>query len=243
MKLKQWLPMGALALFASALAVIGIGLAWTVWGQDVWAGGMMNWNGVDLRPEFTMWDRTQLAGDPTGRTVGEGLDIDQVPQAVDRYLASIGLGELETIEVMDFERGYYVLVKEKGTGIGAMELIVDQISGAVRPEQGPNMMWNARYGMHGRGLGGRGMRGGASAANAITEAEARAAAERWLDRNRSGIVADDHADAFYGYYTFHTYRDGELEGMLSVNGSTEQVWYHTWHGAFVRMLESGDRAQ
>jgi len=25
--------------------------------------------------------------------------------------------------------------------------------------------------------------------------------------------------------------------MLSVNGYTGQIWYHTWHGAFVDMSE------
>lgn len=25
--------------------------------------------------------------------------------------------------------------------------------------------------------------------------------------------------------------------MLSVHGTTGQVWYHTWHGDFVQMIE------
>jgi hypothetical protein len=25
--------------------------------------------------------------------------------------------------------------------------------------------------------------------------------------------------------------------MLSVRGTTGQVWYHTWHGPFVQMIE------
>ncbi|MCS7235705.1 MAG: hypothetical protein RMM30_06995 [Armatimonadota bacterium] len=28
-------------------------------------------------------------------------------------------------------------------------------------------------------------------------------------------------------------REGKVFGMLSVNAYTGQVWYHTWHGAFV----------
>jgi hypothetical protein len=40
-----------------------------------------------------------------------------------------------------------------------------------------------------------------------------------------------------GYYTIHTLRDGKIEGMLSVHGTTGQVWYHTWHGGFIRMEE------
>jgi hypothetical protein len=49
-------------------------------------------------------------------------------------------------------------------------------------------------------------------------------------------VADD-ADAFYGYYTIDVLRDGKTIGMLSVNGTTGAVWYHTWHGAFVAEKE------
>jgi len=29
-------------------------------------------------------------------------------------------------------------------------------------------------------------------------------------------------------------QDGKVIGMLSVNGTSGQVWYHTWHGAFVQ---------
>jgi hypothetical protein len=32
-------------------------------------------------------------------------------------------------------------------------------------------------------------------------------------------------------------KDGQIEEMLSVNGSTGQVWYHTWHGRFIQMIE------
>jgi hypothetical protein len=27
-------------------------------------------------------------------------------------------------------------------------------------------------------------------------------------------------------------RAGKISGMLSVNASTGQVWYHTWHGTY-----------
>jgi len=41
----------------------------------------------------------------------------------------------------------------------------------------------------------------------------------------------------YGSYTLHTLKNGQPEGMLSVNGYSGRVWYHTWHGDFVRMSE------
>lgn len=37
----------------------------------------------------------------------------------------------------------------------------------------------------------------------------------------------------YGYYTIMTTLEGEHYGMLSVNGYSGDVWYHTWHGMFI----------
>jgi hypothetical protein len=51
-----------------------------------------------------------------------------------------------------------------------------------------------------------------------------------------GAVADD-PHPFYGYYTIHVTKDGKIVGMLSVNGYDGTVWYHNWHGAYIRSLE------
>jgi hypothetical protein len=32
-------------------------------------------------------------------------------------------------------------------------------------------------------------------------------------------------------------KDDQVYGMLSVNGYTGDVWYHTWHGDFIDMTE------
>jgi hypothetical protein len=115
-----------------------------------------------------------------------------------------------------------------------MELLIDKWTGAVGPEMGPNMMWNAQYGMHGQG----GVRGRTdSETNSVTPDEALNIAQSWLDANSPGIIVEDHADAFYGYYTVHTLDDSGIEGMLSVHGITGQIWYHTWHGSFIQMIE------
>ena len=50
-------------------------------------------------------------------------------------------------------------------------------------------------------------------------------------------------DAFYGYYNLHTLRDGQIEGMLSVNGYRGGVWYHDWHGPFIGMEEFHDESE
>ncbi|GAA3772983.1 hypothetical protein GCM10022403_005170 [Streptomyces coacervatus] len=36
-------------------------------------------------------------------------------------------------------------------------------------------------------------------------------------------------------WALHTLDHGRITGMVSVNASTGQVWYHSWHGTFVAM--------
>ena len=63
-------------------------------------------------------------------------------------------------------------------------------------------------------------------------------AQRYLDANAPGTEVADEADGFYGYYTIHVLKAGQIYGMLSVNGYSGQVWYHDWHGDFIDMRES-----
>jgi hypothetical protein len=164
----------------------------------------------------------------------DALTIAKAHEAVERYVGTLGNRDLEVSEVMEFDQNFYAIVQESDSGIGAMELLVDKWTGRVGPEMGPNMMWNARYGMHGRGGT---MMGRTSETNALSPEEVLGIAERWLDTYRDGVRVEEHADPFYGYYTIHTVRGGQIEGMLSVHGTTGQVWYHTWHGPFVQMVE------
>jgi hypothetical protein len=165
---------------------------------------------------------------------GGSISTEDAQAAVEEYIRGLGYDQLEIAELMEFERNFYAIVREQDTGIGAMELLVDKTTGAVGPEMGPNMMWNARYGMHRRGGM---MMGRTSESNTLSEDQVIEIAQRWLDTNRPGVTADEHADPFYGYYTIHTEKDGDIEGMLSVHGTTGQVWYHSWHGDFVQMIE------
>jgi hypothetical protein len=163
----------------------------------------------------------------------DASSLTQAETAVERYVDRLGYTGLQVTEMMEFERNYYAIVAEQGTGIGAMEILVDKSTGAVGPEPGPNMMWNARYGMHGRG--GMGMMGSyTSGEMTLSPQEAEDVAQHWLDANLPGRTAGE-ADPFYGYYTFHFLKDGKIEGMLSVHGSSGDVWLHSWHGSFVQM--------
>jgi hypothetical protein len=165
---------------------------------------------------------------------GNTSSIDEARSAFQAYVDRLGYSGLQVAEVMEFERNYYAIIAEKDTGIGAMELLLDKSTGTVGPEPGPNMMWNATYSPMGR-YGGM-MGSYASGAMTVKAQDAEAIAQRWLDANMPGTTAGE-ADPFYGYYTLHFLQDGHVTGMLSVQGSTGQVWYHTWHGDFVAMAE------
>ena len=61
---------------------------------------------------------------------------------------------------MEFDNQFYAEVREKNSGTGAFELLVNKWTGAVVPEPGPNMMWNTKYGQMGMGMMRGGMMGG-----------------------------------------------------------------------------------
>ncbi len=171
----------------------------------------------------------------------------QVRKAVSDYIdAHYKDQSLAIAEVMEFQNNFYAQVKEQSTGVNAFELLIDPYSGNVWPEYGPNMMWNTKYGQMGMGTGGmvgRGMMGGYNQADQPTTnmpvkpAQAVKDAQQYLQAQGGTLTVESQQDIFYGYYTIHTLKDGKTEGMLSVNGYTGQVWYHTWHGPFVGMVD------
>ncbi len=220
---------------------------------------MMNWNYRNQRNpilgtdrNFFGWggmmgtNRGMMGGLFTGNTTNaEPLTIDQAKQAVETYLKDLGNSDLELEEIMIFDNNAYARIAEKSTGIGAMELLVDPSSKAVFPEYGPNMMWNLKYGHVGGMMGGmRGMMGGyqnypnlADATMTISPDEALQAAQKYLDQEFPGYTTAEDAEPFYGYYTIDILKDGQLTGMLSVNGFSGSVFFHSWHGTFIEEFE------
>jgi hypothetical protein len=179
----------------------------------------------------------------TASQSGKAISIDQAQNAVQAVLDRQGNRDLAIDEVIEFQDNVYASIRES-TGIGAYELLVNRSTGAVNPEPGPNMMWNTRYGMMaGWGvsmMGGRGMMGVGTATGSMTISadQATQAAQRWLDQNQPGSTTET-PNGFHGYYSVHLRRDGVVTGMLSVNGYTGQVWYHTWHGSFIQERDLG----
>jgi hypothetical protein len=160
------------------------------------------------------------------------INLERAEGIAERYLDSLNDADIAIGEIMEFEYNHYVVYYEKSTGIGAFEMLIDKESGRIFPEYGPNMMWNTKYG-HG------GMMGGfpqAPSGEAIGEEEALEIAKAFLDEVYPGSEAED-PHPFYGYYTIHTTQGGEISGMLSVNVYDGAVWYHNWHGSYVRSIE------
>lgn len=139
------------------------------------------------------------------------LTIEQAEEAVNDYISRLGYENLELGEIMIFSNHAYAEIMESDTGIGAMEVIVDPTSLEVFPEQGPNMMWNLKYGhMGGRGIMDR------SFATGLPE-----------DATTMPISPEEAVQIAQEY----------LNGMLNVNGYSGQVFLHTWHGDFIVMSE------
>jgi len=186
------------------------------------------------------------------------LSLSEAEDSLEDYLGALGNDDLILGEVMVFDNHAYAQLIEESTGIGAMELLVDPVTGIVSPEFGPNMMWNIKYShMAGSSMMGMmssfgyspqyggvgGMMGNQTTDDLPTEMsvaadEAVQIAQRYLDTNLEGAEADEEADPFYGYYTLHVNKDGSTVGMLSVNGYTGEVFLHTWHGNLVEMSET-----
>ncbi len=227
----------ALGLMAIVVGVVGLFIVTPAvtapQGQGAWGpGGMMG--GAQM---------SGMMGGPVDSSATP-IGMDRASSAAGNYVAGFNNPNLQLGEVMEFASNYYAQVVEKDTGVHAFELLVDKNSGAVFPEMGPNMAWNTKYGMMGGMMGGgRGFGQTASPKMSVSPEQAQALARQYL--KNQGLPLDvDMPDQFYGYYTLHTLRDGAVEGMLSVNGYTGEIWYHTWHGPFIREQQPtavGDR--
>ncbi len=217
MRTRGLLIVGMAAIAASLLlGVAGMANGWMGGSSTNVPGGMMG---------------SVFSGG--GRDIGMDGAVD-IAQGV---AASYPTGGLVADEVIEFSNNYYASIREKSTSIGAFEILIDRSSGTVVREPGPDMMWNAKYSMmRGGMMGSFGFSG--SGPMTVTAQQAQDIAQRWLDANQSG-TSTNPPDPFYGYYTVDFQKNGKLVGMLSVNGYSGQVWYHTWHGTFIVMRDLG----
>jgi hypothetical protein len=200
--------------------------------------GTMGLPGYGTRGRMMGGGIGMMGGGPAtiaGTVGGASIGLAAAKTSVLDFLTLRSDPNLVLDELIEFSNGFYALVKERDTGKGAFELLVDRSSGAVTAEPGPNMMWNAKYGMMGSLTGNLMMGGvlGTSLPAQITAEAAKTALSAWLVNQ--GVTASYvfDLDEFYGYYTIDLVDQGSVVGMASVNASTGQLWYHSWHGAFV----------
>lgn len=182
-------------------------------------------------------------------STGTVLSLEEAQSAFDNYIGNLENDDLEIKEIMVFDQNAYAIVTEKSSGMGAMELLVDPDTLSVFPEYGPNRMWNTKYSTMGNaGCGfsnvsncGTGLYSDLSdTVNGnmpISMKEAAEIANEYLAQNIQGAEVVEEGYPFYGYYTFDYMQDGQMAGMLSINGTSGQVWLHTWHGQFIEEWE------
>ena len=171
---------------------------------------------------------------PTPYT-GTPLTITNVQTIAQNYVAAINNQDLTVKQIEEYTGNFYVQVNEKSTGNGAFQLMVNKYTGSIYPEMGPNMMWNTKYGMMRGGILG-GIFGTPTTTMTVTATQAKTNAQQYLTSYLPGTTVGD-ITTFYGYYNIEVLSSGTTYGMLSVNGYTGQVWYHTWHGTFVQELQ------
>ncbi len=204
-------------------AILGSGAWMLIQGQGVgsWGGGMHN------GASYGMMGDGGLGGVSSSGVRVPVVDLVGARERAQAFATELRPG-LTVGEVMQFDRQYYAELVE-ADGSLATEVLIDPVSGDVQIELGPARMWNTNYGMMARG----------DSDQRISATEAQRLADEWLagQAGADGLTSAT-ADAFPGYYTLHTLRDGKVDGMLSVNATSGEVWYHSWHGAFVEMSEA-----
>jgi len=243
------IPAPAILLVAIGLGSLVVGLAYMAYNAGSYANS--NWHGLGQQGMMGQWyqqSQTQ-AGNP--------ITLDQAKTIAQQYLTSTQNPNLAIKEIMEFQYNFYIIYCEKDTGRGAFEMLIWKqtpptgmigpgmgmgggmmggrfIPGVIMPEPGPNMMWNTKYSPMANGMMGYGNQ--PSSAMTVSEDKAQQFAQTYLDANFKGAKTE-MATQFYGYYTFDFTVDGKIAGMLSVNGYTGQVWYHSWHGVFIQEVE------
>jgi hypothetical protein len=239
---------------AILLLIIGLGsLAYSAgvaYSAHVEASyGTSNWNnGYGYQLMMGQWAQSYQQPQTSSSSV---IAIDQAKAIAEQYLTSTGNSNLAIKEIMEFQYNFYIIYYEKDIGRGAFEMLIWKQSppsgmtgggmmgagvmvGTITPEPGPNMMWNTKYGYMNSGM--MGLINQQSSPMMVSEGQAEQYAQSYLNANfqnaKTGMVTQ-----FYGYYTFDFTVNGGIAGMLSVNGSTGQAWYHSWHGDFVQEAE------
>lgn len=176
-----------------------------------------------------------MSGGRPYRSDGKLLQMEDAIAIAQQYLMNTRRSSLALDEIEEWEYNYYVVVKEASpSSYKAFQLVIDKWTGSLQYEPGANMMWNSKYCLNNM------MGCGYQTPRQITSTAANQAANAFLAQRFLGqMVVTGAPDLFYGFYGFDvkSIKTGAKSGMLSVNWTTGQVWYHTWHGKFIRGRE------
>ena len=126
--------LGTIAL-AVVLVIAGVWLGVT-WTQGRWGYGMMGPGMMSTGWNNTPWSEgrwgCEMTGSGCGNTPwGEGYvapgesdvaSLEEVQEAVERYVDRLGYTGLHVTEVMEFERNYYAIVAEEKTGAASRQV-------------------------------------------------------------------------------------------------------------------------
>lgn len=192
--------------------------------QSPWNGR----NGMPIGPDF--WGDDEI---PYGRGMGQvqsfPASIEEATTAAQEYAAGVS-EDIEVVRVMEFTNGYYALVMEKEGGKGAFGLYLRSNNSRASRMGSRYYMWNTKYTP-------AGVNADADPENAVSMADAAISAQDALDADGIKATVDEKGVDFYGYYTFTYLVDGEPAGLISVNGTTSQVWNYDWLGTYVAQQE------
>ena len=171
--------------------------------------------------------------------VPTALTHAQAEQVANVFLTALKNSSLTIGDFDEYSNNFYLSIIDKRTGNGVLEVLIDRFTGSVYPEP-QSMMWNTGYNSMGRMMGG-GMMGGGSyytgnGTVTVTPDQAKKIAQKFLNVTYPGTTVGD-VETFPGYYTIETTLNGQTYGMLSINGYTGAIWYHTWHGMFIAALK------
>lgn len=177
-----------------------------------------------------------------GHVVGQRMTIDQVEEMVKDYLRDLNDSNIQVEEIIEFANDFYVRFSEKDTGINAFAALVNPYTGRMYAGHHADKYWNTKY----KGESYRVSRSERevidwpSGPMTITEEQAWSSAQRSILGTGSGSIPDGElgsVESFYGYYTISILRQGNVVGLVNVNGYTGAVCYEACHGSLIDRVE------
>jgi len=185
------------------------------------------------------------------------VTVDEARTAAQSFLSILNLDGLQIGDVTVVGDSAYVSVTETATDNGAFQLVVDPFSKTAYPVQGPATLWNLKYGGvlqanlppgRSRMMGHLNNSGSITPTPAatvstpvvtpanitadmpITSPQAVQAAQAYLAQTIPGATAATTPLKFYGYFSLSYSVDGNVAGLLSINGYNGEVLPALQHG-------------